>query len=66
MTYRLYRSKKVVRAKELDHDGTDYSAVTGKAEPFRKGDFAVRDGNDSRIVPGEVFGREWEPVEGEA
>jgi hypothetical protein len=62
MPYEKYRSKKVVEAKELPHDGHFFDPRTGAREPFHKGDFAVIEDGKTRIENGERFRREHERV----
>ncbi len=64
MPFKRYRSRLLVEAKELDHDGTYYNPQSGQKDTFRRGDMMVREpGGKQRVEPSERFKQEYEAIE---
>lgn len=60
--YEKYLSRKIVEAKEMDHDGHVWDARTNSKVPFRAGDYSVIEDGKTRIEPGERFRRYFHKV----
>src|SRR5579883_2068461 len=62
--FKRYRSKVLIEAKQLDHDGRAYDPRTGKQEPFRAGDYLIREpSGKQRVEKAETFRREYELID---
>ena len=62
--FKRYRSKVLVEAKELDHDGTFYNPQSGQKDTFRRGDMLIREpSGKQRVEPFERFRREYEAID---
>lgn len=62
--FKRYRSKLLVEAKPLDHDGSFFDPRTGKKEAFRSGDMLIREPSGKQHVETrERFNRDYEAAE---
>lgn len=61
--WKRYRSKVLVDAKQVDHDGSAWDPRSGRKQDFRAGDYLVRtpDGKQ-HVEKQETFRREYEQV----
>ena len=64
VTFKRYRSRRLVEAKQMDHAGSFYDPRSGRKEDFQSGDYVVREpSGHQRIEKGETFQREYEAVD---
>jgi hypothetical protein len=62
-TFRRYRTRKLIEAKQVDHGFRMHNPRTGHVEQATKGDYLVREGGKAtRVIPREVFELEYELV----
>lgn len=59
-SYKRYRTRKLIEAKQVDHAFGVYDPVTSKRQEGQAGDYLVKDGNKQWIEPRERFQREYE------
>lgn len=61
-SYLRYRPRKTIEAKQVNHAFGLFNPRTGQRQQGRAGDYLVREaGQPERIVPQELFRREYEP-----
>ena len=64
MEWKRYRSRKLVEAKQVTHDGSAWNPRTGQKEDFRSGDWLVRTPDGKQHVERqETFAREYEAID---
>lgn len=64
MTFRRYRTRKLVEAKQVDHDFSMYDPRPNHKVEGRAGDYIVKEpGQPQRVEPKERFEKDYEPVD---